>query len=68
MRGMTESIYEFVMAQLQATKGTWPVVADNSGVSVRTISKIARREIEDPGISHIEKLAKYFRENPAQAA
>jgi transcriptional regulator with XRE-family HTH domain len=65
---MPESLYEFVMAQLQASKGSWPVVAESSGVSVRTISKIARREIEDPGISHVEKLAKYFRENPAQAA
>lgn len=58
-----ESIYEFVMARLEQAKGGWPTVADESGVSLRTIEKIARREIKDPGVSHIEKLAIYFREN-----
>lgn len=65
---MTESLYDFVMKGLQGTKGQWPAVAEATGVSVRTISKIARREIEDPGISHVEKLAKYFRENEQHAA
>lgn len=62
---MQDSIYEYVMAELQAAKGRWPTVADGSGVSARTIEKIARREIEDPGVSHIEKLARYFREQEA---
>lgn len=58
---MTDSIYEFVLERLQDSKGTWSAVAIGSGVSKRTIEKIARKEIEDPGISHIEKLAVYFR-------
>lgn len=57
-----ESLYEFVMDRLQAEKGGWPTVAEGSGVSLRTIEKIARKEIADPGVSHIEKLAGYFRE------
>jgi len=57
-----ESLYEFVMGRLQDAKGGWPDVADGSGVSLRTIEKIARGEIKDPGVSHIEKLAGYFRE------
>jgi transcriptional regulator with XRE-family HTH domain len=65
---MTESIYEFVMQGLQASKGKWPAVAEASGVSLRTISKIARKEIENPGISNVEKLANYFRENPTRTA
>lgn len=60
---MQESIYQFVMEQLQIHKGRWQAVADGSGVSRRTIEKIARAEIEDPGVSHIEKLAGYFRES-----
>ncbi len=56
-----ESIYEFVMERLQQTKGKWPMVAAGSGVSLRTLDKIARGEIKDPGVSHIEKLAGYFR-------
>ena len=48
------------MTQLQAHKGRWPNVAERSGVSRRTIEKIARGEIKDPGVSHIEKLAQFF--------
>lgn len=57
---MTESIYQFVMDQLQQHKGRWPAVARGSGVPKRTLEKIARREIADPGVSHIEALATYF--------
>jgi len=58
---MTESIYQFVMDRLQQSKGQWPKVAKASGVPKRTLEKIARREIVDPGVSHIEALADYFR-------
>ena len=58
---MSDSIYQYVLDQLQRAKGDWSAVALASGVSRRTIEKIARKEIEDPGVSHIEKLAKYFR-------
>lgn len=61
---MTESIYEYVLDELQSYKGSWPVVAEGSGVPLRTLAKIARREIENPGIAHIEKLASYFRSQP----
>lgn len=59
---MQESIYEFVLERLEGTKGQWPRVARESGVSRRTIEKIARKEVKDPGVSLIEKLAAYFRE------
>lgn len=58
---MTGSIYQFVLGRLQQSKGHWPAVAEGSGVSLRTIAKIARKEIEDPGVSHVEKLADFFR-------
>lgn len=58
---MSESIYEFVLQCLQQTKGNWPSVAEETGMSLRTIEKIARREVKDPGVSHVEKLASYFR-------
>jgi transcriptional regulator with XRE-family HTH domain len=57
------SLYAFVMSELQRRKGQWPAVAAGSGVSRRTLEKIARREIADPGVSHVEKLAAYFRAN-----
>ena len=55
------------MVQLQAHKGRWPNVAERSGVSRRTIEKIARGEIKDPGVSHIEKLAQFFHLEDAAA-
>jgi hypothetical protein len=58
---MQESMHDFVVNGLQASKGTWPAIAEATGISKRTIEKIASREIEDPGVSHIEKLANYFR-------
>jgi len=61
MTDVTESIYQFVMEQLQQHKGRWGQVAKGSGVPKRTIEKIARREIADPGVSSIEALAAHFR-------
>jgi hypothetical protein len=58
---MTESLYQYVLNQLSLTKGDWPNVALGTGISYRTLEKIARQEIKDPGVSHIEKLAGYFR-------
>lgn len=62
---MTPSIYAYVMTKLQDYKYRWPAVAEGSGVSRRTIEKIARGEIADPGVSHIEKLARYFEQQEA---
>lgn len=58
---MSKSMHDFVVAKLQACKGRWRMVADKTGISKRTIEKIARREIKDPGVSLIERLASYFR-------
>ena len=35
-------------------------MAEATGISKRTIEKIARRETENPGVKHIETLAAYF--------
>ena len=55
------SLYLFVMSRLEATELTYREIARGSGVPARTVEKIARREIKDPGVSHVEKLAHYFR-------
>jgi transcriptional regulator with XRE-family HTH domain len=65
---MRNSLYDSVMADLEATKFRWPQVAAATGVSIRTIRKIANREIKDPGVSHIEKLAAYFEQKREAAA
>jgi len=63
---MTESIYAYVLERLQASKGRWGTVAEDTGISRRTIEKIARQEFNDPGVRKIELLAKYFREQEQQ--
>ena len=54
-------MHEYVIERLQDSKFRWPAVAAAAGVSRRTLEKIARREIADPGVSHVQKLHDYFR-------
>lgn len=63
-----ETLHEYVLRNLQLSKGRWRKVSAGSGVSYKTLEKVARREVADPGVSICEKLAKYFRENPSKAA
>jgi len=58
---MEIELYKYVIKQLEETDLSYQEVADGADMSRRTVEKIARREIEDPGISHIEKLATFFR-------
>lgn len=57
---MNTNIYEYVISNLKKSRGSWSEVSRGSGVSKRTIEKIARKEIRDPGVSHVQKLADYF--------
>jgi hypothetical protein len=64
-----ESIHAYVLQQLQSSpRSTWPVVAAGSGVSIRTIEKIASREIEFPRVDKVEALANYFRTKRRRAS
>lgn len=58
---MTESIYEFVLGELELSKGSWSEVATTTGIPLRSIEKIARKEWKNPGVNHIDTLAAYFR-------
>jgi hypothetical protein len=60
-------MYAFVLIELEKAKGKWAAVASATGMSKRTIEKIARQEIADPGVSHIEKLASHFGFFPRQS-
>jgi K+-transporting ATPase c subunit len=62
---MEESMHDYVVNQLQAAKGQWTKVAEETRISKRTIEKIARREYKDPAVSFIERLSGYFREREA---
>lgn len=58
-------MYQYVLRELQASKGRWPTIAEEAEMSLSTIKKIARQEVTDPGVSLIEKLDKYFRDQAA---
>ena len=62
---MSDSIYQYVLDELQAHKGQWPAIADESGVALTTLKKIVYKDVENPGVIHIEKLARYFRARAA---
>ena len=47
---------------------TYQEISDGTGVPRRTLEKIKRREIEDTGVSHIEKIANWFRGKERAAA
>lgn len=51
---------EDVLKQLTASKRTWPKIAAASGVPISTLRKIAQGHTKNPGIKHVEALARYF--------
>jgi len=61
----SDGLYEYVMTRLEACNGRLREVADGSGIALSTVRKIARREVKDPGVSYVEKLARYFRQQAA---
>lgn len=64
---MPESMHDYVIRKLEGAKGRWSDVSFGSGVPKRTLEKIARREIADPGVSHIQRLWDYFIAEDARA-
>lgn len=58
---MPQTLFAYVLEQLQAWKGKWREVAEGSGVAYRTLEKIARGEHKDPGVINMDKLGLWFR-------
>ena len=56
-----QTFKSFVVDELQAvTRHGWPQVAQDTGLSVHTIIKIARGIIKSPGVDHVQILCDYF--------
>lgn len=58
---METNLLEYVLRKLEESRGTWPDIAEKTGVPYDTITKIAQRKIEDPKVSKLQTLADYFR-------
>lgn len=64
---MEQSMHDFVVGRLDAARGRWPQIAEASGVPLRTLEKVARRETEDPRVGTIQRLFDYLSsEGPSQ--
>lgn len=62
-----QPMLDYVLAQLDQWKGRWADVADGTDISKRTIEKIYSGEIADPGVSRVQKLYDWFRQQKAVA-
>jgi len=58
---METDILDYVLSQLEQSKGRWPAIASATGVPYDTITKIFQRQIEDPKVSKVQTLANFFR-------
>lgn len=58
--GVNTQIYQFVLDNFTRTRLSYKEIAEGAEMSKRTVEKIARREIKDPGVSSVEKLAAFF--------
>lgn len=57
--------FEFVMQNIEASKGKLPTVAAESGVKYRTLQKIADGTTKSPRIDNLRKLQSYFQQAQA---
>ena len=57
---MHDSILEGVIRDLDAARGSWPQISRDTGVPYFTITNIAQRRVENPGVQTVQKLVDYF--------
>ena len=62
-----QSLLSYVITNLKNTTGSWPTIAEKTGVPYHTITKIAYKKTKDPGVAKVEKLANYFKSLPEAA-
>ena len=55
----------FVLAELSARKGRWPVIAQATGVPYHTLTKIVYGKIKNPSITSLEALYGYLSRSAA---
>ncbi len=58
---------EYVIARLRESRGRWPNIAAEAGISLRTLEKIARQEVKDPRVGSVQTLYDYLRQGDRAA-
>lgn len=57
----TEPILDYVLRNLELTKGSHVQIAKETGVPYSTLAKIYQGVTPNPGVQHVQALADYFR-------
>jgi len=67
---MDETLLNYVRGRLPAPNARERLeeIANGAGVPYHTLLKIAKGETEDPRVSTVESLLRYFRDEEARAA
>lgn len=58
---MISNLYTYVVERLPTSGPDLQTIADETGLSMKTLQKIARGDIYEPGVHKMQKLADYFR-------
>ena len=59
---------EFIRDRLNACKGTWPKVCEETGLDYSWLTKFAQGKIPNPGYAKISTLKGHFQPDPQAAA
>lgn len=56
-------LYDFVTTGLKGRKDDWADAANHAGVHTKTVERIAKGVVLNPGIKTMESLAEWLRKN-----
>lgn len=57
------NLYDFVSDGLQGREAEWSAAAEHAGVHRKTVERIAKRSVPNPGVRTMESLADWIRQN-----
>lgn len=57
-----------VRRMLEERRGSWPQIAEDTGVKYRTLQNIAQGKVDNPAVGTIELLHHYLSQSPADSA
>lgn len=64
---MDTPMLDYVKEHLEAARGEWPRISEETGVPYFTITNIVQGKVEDPRVSTVQKLLTYFQSKEATA-
>lgn len=65
MSGMNETMHDAVLRLLEARKGDWRAISEESGVPYSTLCKVAQGWIPNPSVHTVQTLYDYLTEERA---